>query len=377
MQKDKLKIIISGGGTGGHVFPAIAIANALKKIDEGIDLLFIGAKGRMEMEKVPEAGYAINGLWIAGLQRKLTFKNLLFPIRILVSLIKSNTIINRFKPDVVVGVGGYASGPALRVASWKGIPTLIQEQNSYPGITNKLLAKRARKVCVAYDHMEVFFPANRIVVTGNPVRDDMVNIEGKKGPAMEFFGLKEGRKTLLVIGGSQGALSVNESIARHLDTITDTGLQVIWQTGKMYYPRAMELVQEKVYKDVRAFPFITRMDYAYAAADMVVSRAGAIVVSELCAVKKPVIFIPLPHATEDHQAKNARALAEKEAAVVISDSEAAVSIGTVVTHLVQDERKCARLSENIGRMAHLDAADRIAREIIDLAENKTKTSRRI
>jgi len=372
MQKDKLKIIISGGGTGGHVFPAIAIADALKKIDRGIDILFIGAKGRMEMEKVPEAGYPIAGLWISGLQRTLTLRNLLFPFKVLASLLRSNIILNNFKPHVVVGVGGYASGPALRVAAWKGIPTLIQEQNSYPGITNRLLAKKALKVCVAYDNMDIYFPADRIVITGNPVRDDMVNIRGKRDAALDYFGLKKEMKTLLVLGGSQGALSVNESLVLHLDALVAAGLQVLWQTGKMYHVRAMEVIQGRAYEQVKALAFINRMDYAYAAADMVVSRAGAIVMSELCAVKKPVIFIPLPHAAEDHQTKNARALAEKNAAVMVSDSEAAVSLGQVVTELARDEKRCAMLRENIGKMARPGAADRIAREIIGLADIKTK-----
>jgi UDP-N-acetylglucosamine--N-acetylmuramyl-(pentapeptide) pyrophosphoryl-undecaprenol N-acetylglucosamine transferase len=308
MEKDKTRIIISGGGTGGHVFPAIAIADALNKKLKAVEIHFIGAKSRMEMEKVPQAGYSIEGLWISGIQRKLTFKNLMVPVKIIISLLKANSIISRFRPGVVVGVGGYASGPTLRVAVWRGIPTLIQEQNSYPGITNRLLAKKTNRICVAYEGMERFFPKEKIILTGNPVRKEIVDIEGKKEIALEYFGLEKGKKTLLVIGGSQGALSVNESIAVHLKLFADQDIQMIWQTGKLYYSKALEFIRHQGYKHVKIYEFISRMDYAYSVADVVVSRAGAIAVSELCAVKRPVIFIPLPHAAEDHQTKNAMAL---------------------------------------------------------------------
>ncbi|MCX6235675.1 MAG: undecaprenyldiphospho-muramoylpentapeptide beta-N-acetylglucosaminyltransferase [Bacteroidetes bacterium] len=374
MQEGKYKIIISGGGTGGHIFPAIAIANALEKKLEQIEILFIGAKGRMEMEKVPEAGYAIEGLWISGLQRKLTIKNFLVPLKLVISLIKANIIISRFKPAAAVGVGGYASGPTLRVAAWKGIPTLIQEQNSYPGITNKLLAKKTDRICVAYEGMERFFPKEKIIITGNPIREDMVDTINKKDKALEFFGLERGKRTLLVIGGSQGAVSVNESIAYHLKLFSHQGMQVIWQTGKLYYPKALELVSSKKYEGVKVQAFITRMDYAYAVADVVISRAGAITVSELCAVRKPVIFIPLPTAAEDHQTKNAMALVHHEAALMITDSKAKVSLGHTVSDLIADTLKCAKLAENIGRMAQLHAADRIADEIIGLINRKKKNS---
>lgn len=359
----KLKFIISGGGTGGHIFPAIAIANTLKKINENVEILFVGAKGKMEMEKVPAAGYPIEGLWISGLQRKLTLKNLLFPFKVILSLIRAKKIINEFMPDAVIGVGGYASGPTLRVASKKGIPTLIQEQNSYPGITNKLLAKTVDRICVAYDGMEKYFPENKIVKTGNPVRQDVIDIKGKKGEALGFFNLDDKKKTLLVVGGSQGAVSINKSIHKFLQLFMDNNVQIIWQTGKYYFKEACEAINETAGKGIKAVEFIDRMDYAYAAADVIVSRAGAIAISEICAVQKPTVFVPLPFAAEDHQRKNAQALVDKNAAMMVLNHEAPDKLGSMVMNLIRDEDKQNEFSLNLSKLAIKNASERIVDEI--------------
>ncbi|MFI5220534.1 MAG: undecaprenyldiphospho-muramoylpentapeptide beta-N-acetylglucosaminyltransferase, partial [Bacteroidia bacterium] len=309
----KYKIIISGGGTGGHIFPAIAIANALKKMNNGIEILFVGAKGKMEMEKVPAAGYKIEGLWISGLQRNSFFTNLSFPFKVISSLQGAAKIISRFNPDVAVGVGGYASGPLLFMATRKNIPALIQEQNSYAGITNKLLAGRVNKICVAYDGMEKFFPEQKIVKTGNPVREDTVNIEGKKYEAINYFGLEDNAKTILVVGGSQGARSINNSIKTGLQKIKNSNHQLIWQTGKHFYQEAKEITESPGSNQIKVYDFISRMDLAYALADLVISRAGASTVSELCIVAKPCILVPLPTAAEDHQTQNCRELVKRNA----------------------------------------------------------------
>ncbi|MFU8843940.1 MAG: undecaprenyldiphospho-muramoylpentapeptide beta-N-acetylglucosaminyltransferase [Bacteroidales bacterium] len=360
------RVIISGGGTGGHVFPAIAIANALKEKDKHIEILFVGAKGRMEMEKVPAAGFPIEGLWISGFQRKLTIKNLLFPMKVLISLQKAKRIIKRFKPHVAVGVGGYASGPTLRAAIGQKIPALIQEQNSYPGITNKILSRSVQKICVAYEGMDQYFPAQKIVLTGNPVRRQVIMIEGKREEAADFFKLDPDRKTVLVVGGSQGAMSINKSVHKHLGIFETLGIQLVWQTGKLYYQEAIAAVRPENINLLSVHEFIDRMDLAYAMADIIVSRAGAIAISEICAVGKPPVFIPLPSAAEDHQTKNARALVEKDAAIMISDRDAMKNLGIVLTDLVNDTQKQEALGRNALSLAKPSAADAIANEIIKL-----------
>lgn len=363
------RVIISGGGTGGHIFPAIAIANALKAAVPSIEILFVGAKGRMEMEKVPEAGYPIEGLWISGLQRSFTKDNLAFPLKVVSSLYNAGKIISRFKPQAAVGVGGYASGPLLYMAARKGIPCLVQEQNSYPGITNKLLAKKASKICVAYEGMERFFPADRIVMTGNPVREDMVKIEGKRNEAASFFGLKAELSTLLVVGGSQGALSINRSMLEGLGKIADAGVQLVWQCGKTFYPQAKQAVEALNNDRIRVFDFIKRMDYAYAISDTIVTRAGASTVSELCIVAKPAIMVPLPTAAEDHQTRNCEALTRKNAAILVKDSEAKTVLLDKALALLQDEPMRKQLSSNIAELALRDSAKVIAEEVLKLIRN--------
>ncbi|MDD5571599.1 MAG: undecaprenyldiphospho-muramoylpentapeptide beta-N-acetylglucosaminyltransferase [Bacteroidales bacterium] len=363
--KNNFKIIISGGGTGGHVFPAIAIANEIKAKCADAEILFVGAEGRIEMEKVPAAGYKIEGLWISGLQRKMIFKNLLLPIKLISSLIKVNKILNNFKPDVVVGVGGYASGPLLRVAAMKNIPSLIQEQNSYPGITNKILAKKVDKICVAYNDMEKFFPQEKIVITGNPVRKDILDTETKRSEAIKHFEL-ENKNTLLVIGGSLGARTINESINKNLELLSKNNIQVIWQTGKYYFEEAKKSVSALNLKNIKVFDFINKMDMAYAAADVVVSRAGAIAISELCIVGKPAILIPSPNVAEDHQTKNAMALVNENAAILIKDSEAIEKSGEEIIALFNNAEKQKQLSGNIKRLAKRNATELIVNEILNL-----------
>lgn len=369
MQQHKVKIIISGGGTGGHVFPAIAIANALKKLlGNSLDILFVGSIGRMEMEKVPQAGYTIEGLWISGLQRKLTLSNLSFPIKLISSLLKAKKIINGFNPDVVVGVGGYASGPILKVAQQKNIPTLIQEQNSYPGITNKLLAAKVSKICVAYSGLEKFFPSNKIIFTGNPVRQDITALEAKRDEALQFFKLNKTKKTILIIGGSLGARTVNESVATIINSMIANNIQLIWQTGKGYITEAKTKCEGLSDNGIYAFDFITRMDFAYAAADIVISRAGAISVSELCLAKKACILIPSPNVSEDHQTKNAMALVKNDAAILVKDIEAREILETTIMNLFNNTNLQHKLSENIGKLGKADAADNIANEILKLVK---------
>jgi UDP-N-acetylglucosamine--N-acetylmuramyl-(pentapeptide) pyrophosphoryl-undecaprenol N-acetylglucosamine transferase len=356
--------MISGGGTGGHIFPALAIARAIKRKLPVAEILFIGAKGKMEMEKVPEAGFAIKGLWISGLKRELSVKNLLFPVKVLTSLIKALFIIRRFKADVAVGVGGFASGPALRAAGMLGIPILIQEQNSFPGITNKILGKKAAKVCVAFEGMEKYFQAKKIVVTGNPVRKEVIDIVGKREEAASFFGLKPDKKTVFVVGGSQGAHSINICIEKLIPSLKENQVQLLWQTGKNFEQRAIDACAKKAFGEVKVAGFIKRMDLAYAMADLVISRAGAIAIAELAAVRKPVIFIPLPSAAEDHQMKNARRLEEKGAAVVIHDREACEKLPEALLKLIRDEYSRNQLAENIGSFAVANADEKIADEII-------------
>ena len=363
--KQSINILISGGGTGGHIYPAIAIANELKLRYPNSKFLFVGAKDKMEMEKVPQAGYEIKGLWIAGIQRKITFKNVLFPFKLLSSLLKSRRIIKQFKPNIAIGTGGFASGPALLMASLNKIPTLIQEQNSYPGITNKLLAKKSHKICVAYDHLERFFPADKILKTGNPVRQDLLLIHTKRDASLSFFNLDKNKKTVLVLGGSLGARRVNELIESQLDFFNQQNLQVIWQCGKLY-----NLAYQK-YNDlahVQVHPFINQMGMAYAASDFIISRAGASSVSELCIVGKPVLFIPSPNVAEDHQTKNAKSVVDHHAAIMIKESELD-SFAVVFETLLKDQGKQQSLSENIKALALPSATSDIVNEIEKLLKN--------
>jgi len=351
--------LISGGGTGGHIYPAIAIANELKKRNPDANFLFVGARDRMEMEKVPQSGYDIKGLWISGIQRKLTLKNLLFPFKLISSLLNAAKIIRKFKPDVVIGTGGFASGPTLQMANRKGIPTLVQEQNSYPGITNKLLAKKAATICVAYDSLERFFPANKIVKTGNPVRQDLLEITHKRTEAQQFFKLNSNQKTLLILGGSLGARAINRLIESQINWLADRKVQVIWQTGKLYYN---EYKQLDAFEGVNVVEFINKMDLAYAAADIIISRAGAGSISELCIVGKPVVFIPSPNVSEDHQTKNALAVVDKNAAILIKESELN-DFQQQFERLLNDEEKQQELSENIKLLALPKATEHIVNEV--------------
>ena len=363
--KQSINILISGGGTGGHIYPAIAIANELKLRYPNSKFLFVGAKDKMEMEKVPQAGYEIKGLWIAGIQRKITFTNVLFPFKLLSSLLKSRRIIKQFKPNIAIGTGGFASGPALLMASLNKIPTLIQEQNSYPGITNKLLAKKSHKICVAYDHLERFFPADKILKTGNPVRQDLLLIHTKRDASLSFFNLDKNKKTVLVLGGSLGARRVNELIESQLDFFNQQNLQVIWQCGKLY-----NLAYQK-YNDlahVQVHPFINQMGMAYAASDFIISRAGASSVSELCIVGKPVLFIPSPNVAEDHQTKNAKSVVDHHAAIMIKESELD-SFAVIFETLLKDQGKQQSLSENIKALALPSATSDIVNEIEKLLKN--------
>jgi UDP-N-acetylglucosamine--N-acetylmuramyl-(pentapeptide) pyrophosphoryl-undecaprenol N-acetylglucosamine transferase len=360
------RIIISGGGTGGHIFPAIAIANALKKLDPTIKILFVGAKGRMEMERVPAAGYEIVGLDIQGIQRKSILKNLALPFKLIGSVLKSMRIIRDFKPDAAVGVGGYASGPLLYAASLKKIPYLIQEQNSFAGVTNKRLGKKARKICVAFDGMEQFFPADRIVKTGNPVRRESVDINGKRDAALKEFKLSSAKKTILVIGGSLGARTLNNSVITDLQKLEDAGVQLIWQTGKYYYEDVKQQMGNRNSENIRLMEFLNRMDLAYAAADVIISRAGAGTIAELCIVGKPVILVPSPNVAEDHQTKNAMALLNEQACEYVSDRKAVENLVDIVLVLLNDEHKQKTLSENIRKLALPDADEVIAKEVIHI-----------
>ena len=357
------KIILSGGGTGGHIYPAIAIANGLKEKFPNSEFLFVGAKDRMEMEKVPQAGYKIIGLWISGIQRKLTLKNMIFPFKLMSSLWHAKKIIRTFKPDIAIGTGGFASGPLLYIAASNKIPCLIQEQNSLPGITNKLLSKKVDKICVAYDNLERFFPNDKIVKTGNPVRQGLLNIDSKTVEAKDFFNLKHGKYTLLVLGGSLGARNINDLIENKLDFFDTQNVQIIWQCGKLYYN------QYKIYnntKDVQVHAFLNNMDFAYAAADVIISRAGASSVSELCIVGKPVIFIPSPNVAEDHQTKNAKAIVDKEAALLIKEEDLEVDFENIFSQLIQAPDKQKLLGANIKKLALENATNDIVKEVIKL-----------
>ena len=360
--------MISGGGTGGHIYPAIAIANAWKEKYPDTEILFVGAEGKMEMQKVPEAGYAIVGLKVAGLQRRLTLDNLSFPFKLMDSLKLSSKLIRNFNPHAVVGVGGYASGPLLYMAQRKKIPTLIQEQNSYAGLTNKLLAKRAGAICVAYPGMEVFFPKEKIKHTGNPVRKDILSLEGKVEQAFLHFGLERSKPVLLVLGGSLGAKTINEAMLRNMEEFEALGFQVLWQTGKFYYEAMKAKLADTGLKHIHALEFIKNMDLAYAAADLVVSRAGALSVSELSLAGKAVIFIPSPNVVDDHQTKNAMALVKSNAAAILRDSDAVQGLLAVVEELMHDPATRGRLSKNIFKLAKPDAAIEIVGELEKLIQ---------
>ena len=356
------KFILSGGGTGGHIYPAIAIANELKSRFPDADILFVGAQDKMEMQKVPQAGYPIKGLWIAGLQRRLTLDNAMFPIKLLSSLLKSRQIIKQFQPDVVIGTGGFASGPLLQIANNAGIPTVIQEQNSYPGITNKLLSKKANAICVAYENLERFFPKDKIILTGNPVRQDLIAIEGKRAEGQTHFNLDSNKKTILILGGSLGARRINQLIEKELEFFAAKDVQLLWQCGKLYF----EEYQKYNSKNVQVMAFIERMDLVYAAADIVISRAGASSVSELCIVGKPVIFIPSPNVAEDHQTKNAQSVANKNGAILIRENELDAAFESTFSDLIADEIKQKELSHNCKNLALPNATKAIVEEIIKL-----------
>ena len=358
----KKKIIIAGGGTGGHIFPAIAIANALKKIQPQTEILFVGAKGKMEMEKVPAAGYEINGIDIAGFNRSSLIKNIGLPWKLIKSYFQVRTIIADFMPDAVVGVGGYSSFPVLRFAQGKGIPTFIHESNSFAGKSNKLLGKKATRVFVASEGMENFFPADKLMITGNPVRNSIISSTVSRKEAIHFFGLDETKKIVFITGGSLGARGINEAIDAHIEEFEKNNVQLIWQTGKPYATRAKEITAGR--KNIWTNDFITQMEYAYEAADIVVSRAGAMAIAELCVVKKPVLFIPFPFAAEDHQTINAQNLVNKNAGIMIKDSEAKEKLVAAIIELAKNEQEQGVLKENIGRLAITDADKRIADEII-------------
>ena len=361
-----MKIIISGGGTGGHIFPAVAIANELRRRQPDCDILFVGANGRMEMTRVPDAGYKIVGLDISGLQRRLTPQNLLFPVRVFRSVRKAGKLLEEFRPDAVVGVGGYASAPVLLAATSRGIPSLIQEQNSYAGLVNKLLARRVGRICVAYDGMEKFFPAAKLLVTGNPVRAEIAGAD--RAEALRFFGLDPARKTLLVVGGSLGARTLNLATATALPRLRDAGVQLLWQTGKLYFSEAQQQAGAFPAAGLHALEFIQRMDLAYAAADVVISRAGALSVSELCLTGKASILVPSPNVAEDHQTKNALALASKGAAVLIADDHAPARLYDEALRLLADPARQQQLSARVRELARPNATVAIVDEVLKLVK---------
>ena len=368
----QLKVIVSGGGTGGHIFPAVAIANAIKKKYPSAQIKFVGAKGKMEMEKVPKAGYPIEGLWISGLQRKLTLDNLMFPFKLISSLWEARKILKAFKPDLAIGVGGYASGPLLKAATWRNIPTLIHESNSYPGITNRLLGKKVSTVCVAFQGMEAYFPKGKIVITGNPVRQEILKLTGKRERAIEHFNLDPHKPVVLVIGGSQGALSINKAIETHLSDFTARGYQLLWQTGKFYFEKAQQATALLNDSALQSHEFIYEMDLAYAVADIVISRAGAMSVTELAIAGKPAILVPLPSAAEDHQTKNAMTLVVKEAAVLVENHKVQEELFEAVDEILSDDFKREKLSKNIKELAITDADQLILREVERLVIEKIK-----
>lgn len=363
----QLRVIIAGGGTGGHIFPAVAIGHALQRLAPGTELLFVGANGKMEMEKVPQEGFKIIGLDIAGFNRSNMLKNLTLPFKLIKSAMQARKVLSDFKPDVVIGVGGYASFPVLNAAQRRGIPTLIQEQNSFAGKSNQMLAKKAKAVCVAYDRMDKFFPREKITITGNPVRKNISQSAVTRAEGQQWLGMKPGRKTVLVVGGSLGAKSINEAIDAGLDELMEEDVQIIWQTGKPYYQQA--LARAKGLEDrVKVMEFIREMDYAYAAADIVISRAGALAIAELCIVAKPVIFVPYPFAAEDHQTSNAMALVEHNAALIVKDNDAKAELVKKLKHLLHDQPMQEVMSESLGKIAIKDADERIAKKVFEIAK---------
>ncbi len=364
MKKD-LRVILSGGGTGGHIYPAIAIANEIKVRYPEAEILFVGASDRMEMEKVPQAGYKIEGLWISGIQRKLTFSNLMFPFKLLSSLAKSRRIIREFKPDVVIGTGGFASGPLLKVASSKGIPSLIQEQNSFPGITNKLLAKQVDKICAAYEEVKRFFPVEKTIITGNPVRQDLLKIDQNREKALAHFGLENDKKVVLVLGGSLGARRINQLVETNLEKFNEENIQLIWQTGKLYFEEYKKYNSDLVQTHL----FLNEMKLAYGAADVIISRAGAGTVSELSIVGKPVLFVPSPNVAENHQAKNALAVVKQNAAMMLEENELEEKFETEFFALMASDENQKVLGENIKKLALPNATARIVDEVEKLINN--------
>ncbi len=372
MNSQRPKVIISGGGTGGHIFPAIAIADALKRRYPQAEILFIGAENRMEMDRVPKAGYPIEGLWISGFKRELSLDNLSFPFKLISSMMKARKILKRFKPDIVVGVGGFASGPTMKTAASMNIPIVIQEQNSFPGITNKLVAKKAAKIFVAYDNMDKWFPEDRIVLTGNPLRNNIVPMNDRRDEAVRYFGLNPDKKTVLLVGGSQGALGINKGISAQLASFNNNDYQLIWQTGNHYYDKALQEVKEHGLDDrIKCTVFIDRMDLAYAAADVVISRAGAMSISELSLLNKAVVFVPLPTAAEDHQTKNAMRLVDADAALMVRNDATEKELLPTVFGLLEDEERQKVMKDNIAKFAKPNAADDIVDQIeIILKSNK-------
>ena len=357
------RLIISGGGTGGHIFPALAIANEFKYRYPDAEILFVGALGKMEMTRVPEAGYKIIGLWISGLQRKLTLSNLSFPFKLISSYLKARNIIRKFKPHAVIGTGGYASGPIMLASTKNNIPSLIQEQNSYAGLTNKQLASNVQRICVAYPGMENYFPKEKIMFTGNPVRKDIINLDTKREKALSHFAFSSSERTMLILGGSLGARTINESVLAGIDKLIDAKVQVIWQTGKMYYESVKAQVQNKDLRRIRIHDFLKQMDLAYATSDVVISRAGALAISELCLAKRPCILVPSPNVAEDHQTKNAMSLVNESAAIMIRDADARESLISESLKLLYDENRCDKLKENISRLARPGATEDIVDEI--------------
>ncbi len=362
------KVIISGGGTGGHIFPAIAIADEIKRRNPEVDILFVGAVGKMEMEKVPQSGYTIIGLSIAGFQRSLAFSNFTLPFKILNSMIRARNILKNFKPDVVIGVGGYASGPTLKAATILNIPCLIQEQNSFAGKTNKILSKSVSKICTAYEGLERFFPKEKIILTGNPVRNEMIQIEGKRDEAFDFYKLDPNKKTILIIGGSLGARTLNQAMMNHFKLLQENNIQVLWQCGKFYFESLQQQLEKENVEGIHLTEFIARMDLAYALADVIVSRAGAISVSELCLIEKPVILVPSPNVAEDHQTHNAMALVNKVAALLVKDAEAIEHLFPTAIKLLNDEDLRKELSLNIAHLAKPKATESIVDEIEKLVK---------
>ena len=366
------RVVISGGGTGGHIFPAIAIADEIKRRNPKVKILFVGATGKMEMEKVPQAGYNIEGLRIVGFQRDFSLSNFLLPFKIIKSLWRARNLLNKFRPQLVIGVGGYASGPTLKMANWLRIPTLIQEQNSFPGKTNKILSKKAKNICVAYENMDRFFPKDKIVLTGNPVRKEFHDTKVSKEEALAFYKLENTKPVILVIGGSLGAKTLNRSIVKHIDAINEAKVQVLLQTGKHYYDSIIEETFNEDTSNIKILQFIHRMDFAYAAADIIISRAGAISVSELSMIGKPIILVPSPNVSEDHQTKNAMALVEKNAAILVKDYEARKNLVPEALELLKDNEKQQQIAKSLKQLEKPNATI----EIVDVCERIVEKKKR-